>query len=167
MTLDHHLPKSAYSAVAVNPANLVPACSDCNKTKLASIYSTIHPYFDEIENDRWLYARVLERSPAVAEYFVTCPKHWPEELSLRVKEHFKLFSLSNLYSFLAARALSGISSKLAIAYAAGGAESVRLNLSEDATSWQKVDINCWETVLYEALSESQWFCEGGFRFGEN
>ena len=32
-TLDHYLPKSRYAALAVNPANLIPACSDCNKAK--------------------------------------------------------------------------------------------------------------------------------------
>jgi 5-methylcytosine-specific restriction endonuclease McrA len=33
-TLDHHLPKSAFPALAVAPTNLVPSCSTCNLRKL-------------------------------------------------------------------------------------------------------------------------------------
>ena len=34
-TLDHLLPKRLFPALAVTPDNLVGACADCNKTKLA------------------------------------------------------------------------------------------------------------------------------------
>src|SRR6267378_3355795 len=52
-TLDHHLPKERFSAVVVAPANLVPACADCNKLKLDVAPSTaeeqtLHPYFDDV-----------------------------------------------------------------------------------------------------------------------
>ncbi len=35
-TLDHHLPQSKYPDYVLVPANLVPSCSDCNKTKFTS-----------------------------------------------------------------------------------------------------------------------------------
>ena len=166
MTLDHYLPKASFSALAVNPTNLVPACWDCNRAKLASVVATLHPYFDDVENDRWLYARVVERTPAVVEYFVESPDEWPEGLALRVREHFNLYKIADLYSAQAARILSGIRLRLADAYHNGGPESVKQHVSEDARSWQASDINGWEAVLYEALSESEWFCETGFRLGE-
>lgn len=56
-TLDHHLPKAHYPAYAVNPLNLVAACQDCNKAKsnkvpTSSSDETLHPYFDNIDNER-------------------------------------------------------------------------------------------------------------------
>ena len=63
-TLDHYLPKSRYAALAVNPANLIPACSDCNKAKSDAVADTLHPYYDNIENDLWLRAELKEVRPA-------------------------------------------------------------------------------------------------------
>jgi 5-methylcytosine-specific restriction endonuclease McrA len=70
-TLDHHLPKAHYPALAVAPLNLVPACADCNKNKIditpmAGADGTIHPYFDDIEDDLWLVAEVLVESGSFA-----------------------------------------------------------------------------------------------------
>lgn len=53
-TLDRRLPKAHYPALAVTPLNLVPACSDCNKAKLANLPTTsseetLHPYYDYVE----------------------------------------------------------------------------------------------------------------------
>jgi hypothetical protein len=39
-TLDHYLPKTKFPAVAVNPLNLIPTCSDCNKAKDDEITAT-------------------------------------------------------------------------------------------------------------------------------
>ena len=52
-TLDHHLPKALFPALAVTPLNLVPACSDCNKAKLGASPDTardapLHPYYDDL-----------------------------------------------------------------------------------------------------------------------
>ena len=62
-TLDHYLSKSEFPELAVFPANLVPSCSDCNKTKLvhapgAHIDQTFHPYFDNWGARRILHATV-------------------------------------------------------------------------------------------------------------
>ncbi len=70
-TLDHYLAKSLHPIYAVTPLNLIPACSDCNKSKLAwqpvtAEDQTLHPYFDEIDDDVWLKASVVETHPADA-----------------------------------------------------------------------------------------------------
>lgn len=62
-TLDHQLPKKHYPALVVTPINLVPACKDCNKAKSSNFPTkaeevSLHPYYDDVENDRWLYADV-------------------------------------------------------------------------------------------------------------
>jgi 5-methylcytosine-specific restriction endonuclease McrA len=61
-TLDHYLPKSDFPALAVVPINLVPSCKDCNHAKQGrpntAEEQTLHPYFDDVENDLWLSAEV-------------------------------------------------------------------------------------------------------------
>jgi hypothetical protein len=66
-TLDHHLPKSRYAAFTILPFNLVPACKDCNGSKLHLVpsgpeQSTLHPYFDDVESGRWLKFLLMSRN---------------------------------------------------------------------------------------------------------
>ncbi len=67
-TLDHHLPQSKYPDLPVTPINLVPACADCNKAKLAKFPSvasrqTIHPYYDNYTAERWISITVHQGPP--------------------------------------------------------------------------------------------------------
>ena len=34
---------------------------------------------------------------------------------------------------------------------------------EEFATWSAAQINSWEAALYQALSESDWYCRGGFR----
>ena len=61
-TLDHHLPRDNYRALAINPRNLVPSCQPCNRAKgtlepLAG-QGMIHAYFQEIPAVTFLTANV-------------------------------------------------------------------------------------------------------------
>ncbi|OYQ63944.1 hypothetical protein B9G53_14140 [Pseudanabaena sp. SR411] len=167
-TLDHHLPKSLYPALAVVPANLIPSCSDCNKAKLdakpiSAEYETIHPYFDDIESDLWLHARVIEESPTGIQFFVKIPENWNNVKSKRVKHHFKTFKLSSLYTSLAADEISGIRYYLTQLFSKTGYQGVKEHLSEEAISREKVYLNSWQTAMYKALTDSYWYCSGGFK----
>lgn len=166
-TLDHHLPKSHYPVLSVVPLNLVPACSDCNKAKLAGTPSrpndeALHPYFDNIDDDRWLYAEVLEGSPAALRFRVQAPAHWDEILADRVKLHFKTLNIGVLYAAESADELLNIRHQLRLIFANGGALSVRNELQHRAESCRSVRRNSWRAVAYEAFSECEWFCNGGF-----
>lgn len=163
MTLDHYLPKSLYPALAVNPVNLIPSCADCNKMKSTSIDPILHPYFDNVENERWLKAEVLELAPAAVRFFVSCPKTWSLALKGRVRSHFSTFKLDVLYASQAARTLSGNSQLLAGLYGHGGAEVVKAHLEEAAKSWKEYSLNSWESALFSGLANNSWFCSGGFR----
>ncbi len=60
-TLDHLLPKRLFPSLALAPDNLVGACADCNKLKLTLAPTTagdviLHPYFDDVDSERWLTA---------------------------------------------------------------------------------------------------------------
>lgn len=167
-TLDHHLPKAHYPALAVVPLNLVPACGDCNKAKLASLPSTaseetLHPYFDDITGDRWLYAEVIEKEPAALRFFVNAPAHWGAVLAARVDLHFRTLGLAKLYAAEAADELLNIRHQLQIIHASGGAAMVRTEMDERAESSRVVRVNGWRTVTFEAFAGNAWFCDGGFR----
>ncbi|PZQ77825.1 MAG: hypothetical protein DI563_02395 [Variovorax paradoxus] len=166
-TLDHHLPKAHYPALAVAPLNLVPACGDCNKAKLASLPAaaseeTLHPYFDDITGDRWLYAEVVEEDPAALRFFVDAPAHWGAVLAARVDLHFRTLGLAKLYASEAADELLNIRHQLQIIHAAGGAAMVRAEMEERRQSASAVRVNGWRTITFEAFAESAWFCNGGF-----
>lgn len=166
-TLDHHLPKSEYPALAVVPTNLVPACSDCNKTKINSIptcadQETIHPYFDDIETDLWLYAEVDEGSPPALKFFVKPPQSWDIVKSNRVKYHFKLFKLSKLYTSHAATELVNIQNRLSQLFSKTGCLEVSAHLSEEAKSRESAYLNSWQAAMYKALAVNSWYCSGGF-----
>ena len=96
-----------YPALAVVPVNLVPACSDCNKTKLASVPHapedvSIHPYFDDVAKEGWLYAKVVEGAPATLQFRMEPSTAWDPLLAERARRHFRQLKLSWLYGSEAA-----------------------------------------------------------------
>lgn len=166
-TLDHHLPKAHYPALAVAPLNLVPSCSDCNKAKLARVPHSpedvsFHPYFDDVDGERWLFAEVLEVAPASIRFRVEPPAVWGALLAERVRRHFRGLNLSALYGSEAAEELLNIRHLLATIHATGEADEVRSYLEEHAESCLAGRLNGWRGATYEAWAESDWFCDGGF-----
>lgn len=162
-TLDHYLPKSRYAALAVNPANLIPACSDCNKAKSDAMDDTLHPYYDNIEHDLWLRAELNETRPASVRFFVDPPASWTSAFAGRVERHFRTFGLNSLYAVHAAYEISGLQGRLSRISTSGGAVAIRTYLTEEAESRRGVYLNSWQVALYDCLAGSEWFCSGGFR----
>jgi hypothetical protein len=168
-TLDHHLPKAHYPALAVTPLNLVPSCGDCNKAKLDVIPRqaaevSLHPYFDNIDNECWLRAEVIETRPAALRFYVAARIGWGAVLRLRVLNHFSVFGLAELYACVAAEELFNIRRTLVDLHAAAGREAVRLDLEGTASSCAGARRNGWRTAAYEAWATCDWFCDGGFAF---
>ena len=166
-TLDHHLPKALYPALAVTPLNLVPSCSDCNKAKLARIPHSaedvsIHPYFDDVDRERWLFAEVVEVAPASLRFWTEPSATLDALLAKRLRRHFRGLNLSALYGSEAAEELLNIRYLLSSLQASGGAAFVRAYLNEHAESCLAGRLNGWRRAAYEAWATSDWFCEGGF-----
>jgi 5-methylcytosine-specific restriction endonuclease McrA len=167
-TLDHYLPKAHFPALAVAPANLVPACSDCNKAKGDQIPAvageqTLHPYYDDIGSEDWLTAEVLDDAPAALSFSIKPPANADAVLADRVKRHFKVFGLAALYVAHAATELTNIRGFLEDLYTATGNVGVRRHLAGMARSCAQAERNSWQTAMYRSLSTSDWFCSGGFR----
>jgi 5-methylcytosine-specific restriction endonuclease McrA len=166
-TLDHYLPKAEYPRLSVVPVNLVPACKDCNTSKLTSYPQNpeeemIHPYYDNIENDVWLNASVIQTTPPTIQFYVQAPANWDDLLVERVKYHFGSLFLQKLYSTHAASELRQINYRLSVLFAKSGAAGVRLYLLEGAESRSHDNRNSWQAAMYNATANDNWFCNGGF-----
>ncbi len=166
-TLDHHLPKTKFPALAVTPTNLVPACKDCNKAKDARIAGTadeqtLHPYYDDIDGDRWLRAQVVHSSPAALRFSVDPPIAWSAVLTNRVRHHFHVFALADLYASHSGVELTNIRHSLQEIFAAAAGPGVVAHLHGQAVSRQAAQRNSWQTAMYDALYQDHWFCSGGF-----
>lgn len=166
-SLDHYLAQSLHSALVVAPINLVPACSDCNKAKLDSQprtaeEQTLHPYFDNVDDGTWLYAAVDETTPASLRFFPAPPAEWQVKKRQRTLFHFRTFGLGALYASHSGAELANIRYGLQRIAERGTPEDIRVELVNRADSARAAHINSWQTAMYQALSESDWFCAGGF-----
>lgn len=166
-SLDHFLPKASYPALTVVPLNLVPACSDCNKWKLDQAPANadevmVHPYFDDIEDEPWLVAEVVQTAPASVQFSVAPPAAWDPTLTARVHHQFDDLHLSTLYASQAAEELLNIRHSLENLFNAGGVGAVTAFLDDATQSRAQAHTNSWQTAMYTALSLSHWFCNGGF-----
>jgi len=166
-TLDHSLPKAHHPALAVAPVNLIPCCKDCNHNKGTLVPNSeetqfFHAYYDDVTADRWLYAEIVEGSPPGARFFVHAPAHWGAATTARVQRQFSALKLGRLYASQAGRQLQNIKRSLNNIYEAAGLETVREDLAGRSESCEAVSINSWEGALYEAASQNNWYCDGGF-----
>lgn len=166
-TLDHILPKNHYPIFAVTPVNLVGSCSDCNKIKLEAIPTSasdtlLHPYFDDVTDQRWLVATIVTQTPAALTFYVIEVDDWNDVLNRRIANQFELLGLADLYSSQAAREITDIRQNLQRHFDSGGPDTVRAELEHQWESRQANRINSWQTATYKALTESNWFCDGGF-----
>ncbi|WP_331719674.1 hypothetical protein [Streptomyces virginiae] len=165
--IDHHAPKNIFPLLALTPLNLVPACGPCNQGKGRYFYTDpaeepFHPYFDDLGNERWLFARIIRADQgAVAEFSVRPPEDWPRLKAQRLEHHFSRNKLDPKFRFEASRHLATRRRKDARTYSRSGREALRLVLVEDAESVADVDPNDWETAWLYALAECDWYLDGG------
>lgn len=169
-TLDHFLSKAYYPYFSVLPINLVPVCSDCNRFKGAVIFNDgnqiPHPYFEGelIEKTTWLHATINETVPATATFSVVAPKSWPEDLTRRIGNYVHDLKLVARFAIEAASELVSLSDYL------GQIKSSQL-IGEHLCLVSRMERlhrrNSWKAALYEALSVSTWYRDGGYRRSAN
>ncbi|MEW1776182.1 hypothetical protein [Streptomyces sp. NPDC086777] len=166
-TLDHYLPRASFSALAVAPLNLIPACFECNRFKhnkrpMKEEEQTLHPYIDDITETRWLSATAFEGAPAKVQFSVGGPPGWAHVLRERAKYHFDVYRLGELYSHHATSEMSSIRRLLRQMHSIQGSIGVRAHLKNCEESACEHDVNSWRTAMYAALADSDWYCAGGF-----
>jgi hypothetical protein len=166
-TLDHYLSKSDYPELAVFPANLVPSCSDCNKTKLAHAPAahdeqTFHPYFDDWSSHRILHATVTVSNTVVLSFSIKQVTGVQPERIVRARRHFELLGLRTLYASNSAVELVESKDTFRRNFSVGGATVLKSELRHTARSRQRGNLNGWGAALYWGLAASNDFCNGGF-----
>lgn len=163
-SLDHYLPKAHYPQYAISPINLYPCCTDCNKAKgdkknLAKENQTINPYFDNIENQQWLFARVVKDPIVRIIYYVDPPANWSATLKARVRNHVNTLSIKSLYASNAASLLTSNRLNFQSLYRDEGETGLRKHLIRTRNSIADKNRNQWDAVCYSALLESTEFIQ--------
>ncbi|MBL0147106.1 MAG: HNH endonuclease [Chitinophagaceae bacterium] len=163
-TVDHFLPQALYPSYAITPVNLVPSCSVCNTEKNYSFPTnqndqTLHPYFDNIEDDDWLQAELIISEPIHFNFFVNNPGNWTELLFERVCYHFNSYNLNNLFSSEAIDELNSMHLQLKNQFN-NGAANLKDFLAETFESKLAVERNSWRTAMYKAMLNNDWFLNG-------
>ncbi len=163
-TLDHYLPKSLYPLYSVTPINLVPACKDCNTGKLSEFPScsedeTLHPYYDNVENERWLCMRVVNLHPIVFEYYVDAPDNWGDLMKKRLETHLYSFNLNNQFSTHAQEELDNRRVYMERLFLNGGNVGLKEFLYESYLSSLANSKNSWQTAFYSGLYSSVDFID--------
>lgn len=161
-TLDHYLPKAHYPSLVVTPLNLVPACFACNKTKSSktansSEEETLHPYFDELGMDEFIFAEVNEQEQRM-DFYINPPSSWSEQFVARVEKHFEDYNLAELYEI---HAIDEIIGHL-FTWRNLDKDSLKAHLVEQAMSWKDSYVHSWKASFFKGASESEWFCSGGY-----
>lgn len=165
-TLDHHLPKSKFPKLVVTPINLIATCPDCNKNKLdekpiSSEFETFHPYYDNIDGDIWLKARIHFDQPLSILFFVDQPDNWGTVKFKRIQHHFKLLKLNELYTSHASEELMNIKRMLKRLKSSLGREAVKWHLEESCESRRAIRNNSWQSAFYYELSTNEKFLDEG------
>ena len=168
-TLDHYLSQKDFPILSVSPMNLVPACSDCNKSKgfkLATMAGEqfLHPYFDDVTRAQWLKARVKEVRGGTLEYYVEGPKTWTPEKLERVRYHFDKLNLNKLYKSHASEEMTGRRRLLIPVFNRRGPAGIQAHLTQQWNDSRVVNgKNSWRTVMFATLASNEWFCNRSFR----
>ncbi|MES9786481.1 HNH endonuclease [Bacillus pumilus] len=163
-TVDHFLPKSKYMLFSITPINLLPCCSDCNKDKLdkQSLDENemlIHPYFDDLNEIDWLNCRVVEDMLPVNFTYEVSNSITDYTLRSRINYQFNLLELGKLYADNAAREFTRRLTSLIREYNSNPTNRAKDFLNDNYLTNKDVNLNSWQTKLFLALKQSEWFAE--------
>lgn len=150
--LDHFLPQSSFAVLSIVVDNLIPCCNDCNHHKSDTYGSFVHPYYDNVQSDVWLHARVEDLHPLTVWFECVPPPHWPPSLQARLQSHFASLHLAELYASQAASELAGCHDQHAGLFQAS-ADDLAAHFSARARSWEHYSLNCWQSALYRCLRD--------------
>ncbi|MDR2974538.1 MAG: hypothetical protein LBV00_07470 [Propionibacteriaceae bacterium] len=172
--LDHYLPKTRFSAITVYPANLVPACHECNCAKLD--YSpengkpaVLHPYFDRAFDLHWLVASLNPSDEGPILEFAVSQKVADPALRVRLETHLDVFKLRDRFRVWASRLLDKESQQLINGYSRKRT-TLRFTASEAQNHFLDLAhlesdrvANSWEGATYQAMAESDWYIKDYLR----
>ncbi|MBF7019885.1 hypothetical protein ISO99_08185 [Staphylococcus sp. 18_1_E_LY] len=158
--LDHYLPKAKYPVLSLNPINLIPICSKCNRNKIDYIPNSkydnlIHLYFDDLENLNWLNIEITNIDTLSFTYYVDKLAFEDPILYKRTKRTFEVFGIGKTYEILATTEMEDqIVNLIHFAQCSSKNEFQEYLLSFIKNHTSK---NIWKVALYKELSENDEF----------
>lgn len=160
--LDHYLAKSIYPTYSITPYNLTPICRDCNykkRDKQIIKYSdgTYHPYYDNIDDNIWLSAKLLKvpEQNIVVNYYVNDEiKLIDNENYLKLVNHCTVFKLFDLYSKQASSEITNNLHFWKKQLNTDGEDAFKSYLVECLKSREVHQKNTWYTALLRALIDN-------------
>lgn len=166
-TLDHYLPKARYPLFSVNPKNLIPACTKCNRVKSDSICKvasdqTLYPYNEDPKfyQTDWIAATITAKYGILAfDFYASPPKNWLKFERERVSNHFQTFELREKYTLNAAQYVQTITFDIRRLLLNGNHMTVKKHY-EDLAEQQKN--NSTLRVVYNAIANDINVCCGDF-----
>ncbi|MEZ8967478.1 HNH endonuclease [Vibrio breoganii] len=173
-TLDHYLPKARYPAFSVDPQNLIPACTKCNKGKGASLLTTkeehvLHPYFSPTKfyDEPWLKAEIVEDIPVKVRFFVDPPNSWCDDEVTLLERHFEEFDLADKFALFVAHAVVTEIDTVDLSLNRHGlsVETIQADFVHKASN--RPSVNSPIAAMYRAMSQSRWFCSEPRQHEEN
>jgi hypothetical protein len=168
--LDHHLPRSKYRGLAIYSLNLVPCCHPCNNKKRAIAGENPdtqfhHTYLDVLPPDRFLIAKArISSLGMIVDFSIIKTTNISEDVFRRLTFQFERLDLNLRYQ---AEISSFVTSHRTAIEMIGSCGSAALKkFLEKARDDAQVDfgLNHWQTALWQALSENDVFCDGGYIF---
>ncbi len=171
-TLDHHLPKDDYRALAIYPRNLVPGCQPCNRAKgtLEPVagQGMIHAYFQDFPQSTFLVADVeyhagkLVVTYSIDDTFLIAGLGNRLTFQLdRLKLNERYFDPINIFLFSLKPALNMFRGK------PDADELLKRFLTEAATTYDgDFGLNHWKAALMRGLSVCDSFIAAPWAYFE-
>lgn len=166
--VDHYLPKNAFPELNVLPKNLLPICHPCNHIKHSGLpegpdSNLIHPYFDNLPNERWLFADLtIENGGPVLHYYVQLDARFGI-LCQRLEYHFAKLQLSRRMKEQSARVLVEMEADIDQHLADIGTVGMSQHFREAGQHSLQLHGNVIETAAFFSASENEQYCAGAFK----
>lgn len=152
-TLDHGLPKAAYPRLAVTPANLVPACRECNLDKNDRVgIGNLSPYFDSwATTERWLTASVPDVGrPDQLEFQVRRVAGWSAIEQAAVDAYFDSGKLDERFATLAVDEFLTFRASFQERMDDWGVHALKADLESRERDYARHRLNGWQAATYAA-----------------
>ncbi len=103
-SFDHYLPKSEFAEFVVNPKNLIPSCSYCNKKKSSNwrmhdLRLFINFYLDPLPDLQYLFVDVVFSDGIITtNFYLDNPNNIENNLYQLISKHYSQLELCKLFS---------------------------------------------------------------------
>lgn len=155
--LDHYLPKVYYPMYVITPANLIPSCHECNKSKRTYTNPIIHPYFDNTTLNQWMRCELLIQNKSLIPRYKISFKN----LNISSEDREKIINTVNalklhkLYSTWASNLIANKIKHWKKVWLSGSNDDLIkfLQMEYDSINPEIYSINSYKKVFYIAFIE--------------